>query len=35
MKPIGPLMREHRLIEHMIKILDNELRKNLLQNIKK
>jgi hemerythrin-like domain-containing protein len=27
MKPIGPLMREHRLIERMVKILDNELQK--------
>ena len=25
MKPIGPLMREHRLIERMIKILEKEL----------
>lgn len=25
MKPIGPLMREHRLIERMVKILENEL----------
>jgi len=25
MKPIGPLMREHRLIEHMVKILEKEL----------
>ncbi len=27
MKPIGPLMREHRLIERMIKILEKELMK--------
>jgi hemerythrin-like domain-containing protein len=27
MKPIGPLMREHRLIERMIGILDNELKR--------
>ena len=25
MKPIGPLMREHRLIERMVKILEKEL----------
>ncbi len=25
MKPIGPLMREHRLIEHMVKQLEAEL----------
>jgi len=27
MKPIGPLIREHRLIERMVKILDKELTK--------
>jgi len=27
MKPIGPLMREHRLIERMVKILEKELTK--------
>ena len=26
MKPIGPLMIEHRLIERMVRLLDNELR---------
>jgi hemerythrin-like domain-containing protein len=27
MKPIGPLMQEHRLIERMVKILERELKK--------
>jgi len=26
MKPIGPLMREHRLIERMVALLNEELR---------
>ena len=26
MKPLGPLMREHRLIERMVALLDEELK---------
>lgn len=32
MKPIGPLMREHRLIERMVEVISEELRKTKEEN---